>query len=204
MTPDDALEAIRRARVVAVIRAESARAAVDAAEALHRGGIRAVEIALTTPGAVEAIREVRSLLPDAAIGAGTVRSAAALEAAVESGAAFVASPGTRMDVLDGARRAGVLAIPGVFTPTEVERVVDVAPLLKLFPAGSGGPALLRALRGPFPDVRFMPTGGIAEANLGEWLSAGAFAVGAGSDLCPPDADPETVEARARAYVEAAR
>jgi 2-dehydro-3-deoxyphosphogluconate aldolase / (4S)-4-hydroxy-2-oxoglutarate aldolase len=205
MNPDATLEAIGRARVVAVVRADSARQAIALSAAVHRGGIRAIEIALTTPDAADAIREVRGLLPDAVVGAGTVRISPDFVTAAEAGAVFVASPGTSVDVLDDARRAGVLAIPGVLTPTEVERVVRSAPLLKLFPAGIGGPGLLRALRGPFPNVRFMPTGGVVAENVAEWLAAGAFAVGAGTDLCPPDAsDLSAVEARAAAYVEAAR
>ena len=138
MTPDAALEAIGSARVVAVVRAQSARKAVEVAQAVYRGGIRVVEIAMTTPGAAAAIREVCGLLPDAVVGAGTVRSTPDVIAAVGSGAAFVASPGTSTDVIDGARRAGVLAIPGVLTPTEVERAAGLAPLLGSSPLGPAG------------------------------------------------------------------
>jgi 2-dehydro-3-deoxyphosphogluconate aldolase/(4S)-4-hydroxy-2-oxoglutarate aldolase len=204
MTPEAALEAIGRARVVAVIRADSARDAVEVARATYRGGIRAIEIATTTPDAAAAIAEVRELLPDAVVGAGTVRSTLALISAVDAGASFVASPGTIAEVIDGAGAAGILAIPGVLTPTEIERAVELAPLLKLFPAGSGGPPMLRALRGPFPDVRFMPTGGVTAENACDWIAAGAFAVGAGSDLCPAGAASAQIEARAASYVEATR
>lgn len=116
-----------------------------------------------------------------------MRSVADVEAAVRAGAAFVASPGTNEAVLRAARDAGVLAIPGVLTPTEIERGTQLAPLLKLFPAGVGGPPLLHALRGPYPRVRFMPTGGVTQTNVADWFAAGAFVVGAGSDLCPPEA-----------------
>src|SRR4051794_41327700 len=124
MTPEAALEAIGRARVVAVIRADSARDAVEVARATYRGGIRAIEIATTTPDAAAAIAEVRELLPDAVVGAGTVRSTLALISAVDAGASFVASPGTIAEVIDGAGAAGILAIPGVLTPTEIERAVE--------------------------------------------------------------------------------
>ena len=110
MTPDAALEAIGSARVVAVVRAQLAREAVEVAHAVYRGGIRVVEIALTTPGAAAAIREVCGLFADVIVRAGTVRSTSDVIAAVGSGAAFVASLGTSTDVIDGARRAGLLAI----------------------------------------------------------------------------------------------
>ncbi len=203
MTPEAALAAIEQARVVAVVRADSARRAVEVAQAVYRGGVRAIEIALTTPDGGTAIREARTRLPEAVVGAGTVRSTRELMVAVESGAAFVASPGTTMEVVEEARRAGVLAIPGVLTPTEIERMAGRSPLLKLFPAGSGGPAMLRALRGPFPDVRFMPTGGVSAENVADWFAAGAAAVGAGSDLCPPGAESAHIEARAARYMEVA-
>ena len=100
----------------------------------------------------------------------------------------------------------MLAIPGVLTPTEVLHVHAHAPLLKLFPAGLGGPALLRSLTGPFPGGRFMPTGGVVLGNVREWFEAGAFAVGAGTDLCPPDAlrrgDQAMITDRARKYLAA--
>jgi 2-dehydro-3-deoxyphosphogluconate aldolase/(4S)-4-hydroxy-2-oxoglutarate aldolase len=204
MTPESALDAIGSARVVAVVRAQSPREAIEVARAVGRAGIGGIEIALTTPDAGAVIREVRGLLPEALVGAGTVRTTSDLRLAVKAGAVFVASPGTRMDVVEGARRAGVLAIPGVLTPTEVERVAEMVPILKLFPAGSGGPSMLRALRGPFPDVRFMPTGGVTAENVREWFAAGAFAVGVGSDLSSAGAGIADVEARAARYIEAAR
>lgn len=205
MTPEAVLEAIGASRIVAVVRASSARQAVDGAAALVAGGIGAVEIALTTPDAAKAIHRIRTAHPQLLVGAGTVITSFDVTLSVEAGAAFVVSPGFAPDVLDAARRAAVLAIPGVLTPTEVQRAVGLAPLLKLFPAGLGGPALLKALRGPFPDVRFMPTGGVAFGNLAEWFAAGAFALGAGTDLCPPDAleheDYDEITRRACQYIE---
>ena len=204
MTPDAVLAAIAASRIVAVVRAESARQASDAAAALAEGGISAVEIALTTPDAATAIREIRTTHPTLLVGAGTVLSSYDVTASVKAGAMFVVSPGHSLEVMDAARHARLLAIPGVLTPTEVQRAHGLAPLLKLFPAGLGGPALLRALRGPFPEVRFMPTGGVQLDNLVEWFAAGAFAVGAGTDLCPTEAlrrgDYGAVTARAREYV----
>jgi 2-dehydro-3-deoxyphosphogluconate aldolase / (4S)-4-hydroxy-2-oxoglutarate aldolase len=206
MTPDAVLDAIAASRIVAVVRADSAQQASAAAAALAEGGITAVEIALTTPEAATAIREIRTTHPKLLVGAGTVLSSYDVTASVKAGAMFVVSPGHSLEVLDAARHARLLAIPGVLTPTEVQRAHGLAPLLKLFPAGLGGPALLRALRGPFPEVRFMPTGGVQLDNLVEWFAAGAFAVGAGTDLCPPEAlrrgDYGAVTERAREYVAA--
>jgi 2-dehydro-3-deoxyphosphogluconate aldolase/(4S)-4-hydroxy-2-oxoglutarate aldolase len=206
MTPDAVLDAIAASRIVAVVRADSAQQASDAAAALAEGGITAVEIALTTSDAATAIREIRTTQPKLLVGAGTVLSSYDVTASVKAGAMFVVSPGHSLEVLDAAKHAPLLAIPGVLTPTEVQRAQGLAPLLKLFPAGLGGPELLRALRGPFPDVRFMPTGGVQLGNLAEWFAAGAFAVGAGTDLCPTDAlrrgDYGAVTERAREYVAA--
>jgi 2-dehydro-3-deoxyphosphogluconate aldolase/(4S)-4-hydroxy-2-oxoglutarate aldolase len=104
---------------------------------------------------------------------------------VDAGARFVVSPGIDDGVLAAAREAGVLAMPGALTPTEVMRAVSLgAQAVKLFPASIGGPAMLRALREPFPDCAFVPTGGVSAENVGEWFEAGAHAVGAGSSLCP--------------------
>ncbi len=206
MTPDAVLDAIAASRIVAVIRAASAQQAVDAAGALAAGGITAVEIALTTPSATTAIRKIAAAHPQLLVGAGTVLTSIEAATSVHAGAAFVVSPGLDHDVLAAARRERVLAIPGVLTPTEVQRASSLVPLLKLFPAGLGGPALLRALRGPFPDVRFMPTGGVAVDNLTDWFAAGAFAIGAGTDLCLPEAlergDYDAITRRAQEYIEA--
>jgi 2-dehydro-3-deoxyphosphogluconate aldolase / (4S)-4-hydroxy-2-oxoglutarate aldolase len=186
MNADAVLQQLGDRKIVAVVRAPSAEQAVETARALDRGGVTAIEIAFTTPGAATAISAAREL-DGVVVGAGTVRTRAELEAAIEAGAAFVASPGTNLDLVVTARSAGVLAIPGVFTPTEIEQAAPHALLLKLFPAGAGGPSLLRTMRGPYPDLRFMPTGGVRVDNVCEWLAAGAFAVGAGSDLCPAGA-----------------
>jgi 2-dehydro-3-deoxyphosphogluconate aldolase/(4S)-4-hydroxy-2-oxoglutarate aldolase len=208
MTPDTALAAIAASRVVAVVRAGSAQQAIDAVGALHRGGITAVEIALTTPDATAAIREICAAHPALLVGVGTVLNSSDVTGSVEAGAAFVVSPGLALDVLDAAQHASILAIPGVLTPTEVQRASPLTPLLKLFPASLGGPALLGALRGPFPDVRFMPTGGVDVDNLAQWFAAGAFAVGAGADLCSPEwlvhGDYDAITRRAGEYSEALR
>ena len=125
---------------------------------------------------------------------------------MQAGARFVVSPHLDERVLDAAEELGVPALPGVFTPTEVARAMRRCSLVKLFPASLGGPALLSALRGPFPDLAAIPTGGVDTANLGDWLAAGAIAVGAGADLCRPGAveaeDADALRAHAERYVAA--
>ncbi len=200
------LAEIGQRRVVAVVRAGGAEAALFAAEALAAGGIDAIEITYTTPDAAEAIRRLSETRTDLLVGAGTLTTEAQALEAVEAGAAFLVSPHTCPPVLDVGDEHGLLAVPGVATPTEIAVVRDRAPLLKLFPASVGGPSLVRALRGPYPDLRLMPTGGVSAGNAAEWVAAGAFAIGAGSDLCPPRAidarDRDEIVRRARAYVSA--
>lgn len=196
---------LAEAGVVAVLRGPSAEAVVAAGGALLRGGVRALEVTFTTPDAARALRELRARHGEQLLlGAGTLRRAAQVEQAVAAGARFLVSPGLDDDVLDAAQGSGLPTWAGVCTPTEVMRATARGlTALKLFPAGVGGVALLRALREPFPEVAFMPTGGVTVANLGEWLAAGAVAVGAGGSLCPPrelaDGAWEAIERRARDF-----
>ena len=191
--------------IVAVLRADSAERAVAAARALAQGGVTAIEVTFSVPEAPSAIAELatdESLL----VGAGTVLSADQVDAAVHAGARFLVSPNLDEQVLDAAERRGVPALPGVLTPTEVARAARRCSVMKLFPASLGGPALLAALREPFPGLAFVPTGGVTAAGIGDWLRAGAVAVGAGGDLCPREAieagDAEQLRARARRYAAA--
>jgi len=204
---DDALERLRALRVVAVLRGESAAAAVEVAGALVEGGVRALEVTFTTPGAPEALRELRERHGDGAlVGAGTVVEPAQVDAAVAAGAAFLVSPGLDRELVERMQSTGRLCLPGVLTPSEVLAAVRLGlRAVKLFPGSVGGPAHLRALRGPFPDVAFVPTGGVSAANAGEWLAAGALAVGAGGSLAPASLagrDRAEVVAGARALVAA--
>ena len=191
--------------ILAVLRAGSAKRAVAAARALAEGGVTAIEVTFSVPDAPAAIAE---LAADEAllVGAGTVLSADQVEAAIGAGARFVVSPNLDEQVLDAAESGGVAALPGVLTPTEVARAARRCSLMKLFPASLGGPALLAALREPFPDLAFVPTGGIGVGEIGDWLRAGAVAVGAGGDLCPHEAieagDTGLLRARARRYADA--
>lgn len=190
MTPDAFVDALGRHRCTAIIRARSeavARAAMDAAV---RAGVRIVEFTATTPGAfalVEAFanREVEPVdgLDRIVAGVGTVLEREDLRRAADCGAQFVVSPVLDEDIVAGAAALGLAALPGVHTPTEMWRAHRAgAPLVKLFPAPAGGPAWLRSVLAPLPMLRVVPTNGVELGNVGEWLAAGAFAVGLVGDL----------------------
>jgi 2-dehydro-3-deoxyphosphogluconate aldolase/(4S)-4-hydroxy-2-oxoglutarate aldolase len=183
------VEALRRAGVVAVIRALSADAAVRAVAALVAGGIRGIEIAYSTPDAAQVIAELdRRHGLSIFLGAGTVLTAAQAVEARQAGARFLVSPGTDQQLAPAMLATGAAVFLGALTPTEVMAAIRLgAQAVKIFPASLGGPAYLRALRGPFPDVALMPTGGVNADNLADWFDAGAVAVGAGSELCSPAA-----------------
>ncbi|ABG03060.1 2-keto-3-deoxy-phosphogluconate aldolase [Rubrobacter xylanophilus DSM 9941] len=182
-----ALERLGRLGLVAVVRGRSWEDAVEVSEALAEGGVAAIEVAYTTPGAGRAIRELARRRGDGILlGAGTLTSPGQAEEAAESGASFLVSPGFDPGLVSAMLRTGRAALPGVLTPGEVMGALRLGVgALKLFPAGAVGPGYLRALLGPFPGVRFVPTGGVSERNAGEWFGAGAFAVGAGGALAPP-------------------
>jgi 2-dehydro-3-deoxyphosphogluconate aldolase/(4S)-4-hydroxy-2-oxoglutarate aldolase len=181
------IDRLREARVIAVLRTPDGESAVRAAEALAAGGVRAIELTFTTPGAAEALRRARGLLPaDVVVGAGTIRDRAQLDAALDAGAEFLVTPHLDRGLLAAMLESGRLALPGTFTPTEVAAALTAgATAVKLFPASAVGPSYLKGLRGPFPEVQVVPTGGIGPDDVRAWLEAGAIAVGAGSELCPP-------------------
>jgi Entner-Doudoroff aldolase len=199
--------ALLESRVVAILRLRDHGLAAEVCDALARGGIRVLELTQDDPGALEALRAVAGR-DDVVVGAGTVLDPRTVPALADAGARFVVAPNTDRRVIAAALDAGLAPIPGALTATEVATALDAgATIVKLFPAGPLGPGYLRALRGPFERVDFVPTGGIAHDAVGEWLAAGAAAVGLGSDLVdarPTDADLAGIEARARVAVEAAR
>jgi len=176
------LELMKRDKIIAVLRARSQKEAIQKAIAIFKGGIRLIEITFTVPGADEIIRELVSELEDAVIGAGTVLNAEMCEKALKSGARFVVSPHVdeEISIVCGER---VLYIPGIMTPTEVVKALKMSrTILKLFPGSALGPLYVKALKGPFPSVDIMPTGGVDLDNVCDWLNAGCFAVGVGSSL----------------------
>jgi len=208
MTAPLTLETLRGAAVVAVLRANDPEAALSAVEALVAGGITGIEVTYTTPGATAVIAEVARRHGDAVVlGAGTVTRAQQAREAVDAGATFLVSPGVASEVAQAMKATGAMVMLGALTPSEVMAANALgSDVVKIFPASLGGPDYLKALRGPFPDVALMPTGGVDPANLGQWLRTGAVAVGAGGTLVPGAAMAagrfEEVEAAARSFVAA--
>jgi 2-dehydro-3-deoxyphosphogluconate aldolase/(4S)-4-hydroxy-2-oxoglutarate aldolase len=193
------LERIRAERVVAILRrVPDPDALVDA---LAAGGVGVVEITLDSIGALAAIRRLRAR-GDVSVLAGTVRTAAQAEAAIEAGAEACVGPGLVLEVVERCRAVGIPVVPGALTPTEVDQAWGLgASLVKLFPASLGGPRYLRELLAPLAEVPVMPTGGIDARNLRDYLDAGAVAVGMGSVFTraeDPEAAARQISALARA------
>jgi len=176
-----ALEALG---AVAVLRLESPERLRPVVDALIEGGVRAVEVTMTTTWALESLAECAAALGDSALlGAGTVLDAETVRMAVSAGARFVVSPTFCPDLIRACRRYDVVSIPGAFTPTEIAAAWEAgADLVKVFPGGLLGPTYIRALRGPLRHLRLMPTGGVTLDNAGDFLAAGAVAVGVGDAL----------------------
>jgi 2-dehydro-3-deoxyphosphogluconate aldolase/(4S)-4-hydroxy-2-oxoglutarate aldolase len=176
--------AIEELGVVAIIRMQDPAAVRGVVDALAEGGVRAVEVTMTVPRAIELIGEIAPTLPEGFLfGAGTVLDGDTVKRAVAAGARFIVSPVFRRDVIEAAHKEGVPVMPGCFTATEILNAWDAgADIVKVFPATSVGPSYLKDIRGPLPQVKLMPTGGVSIDNVGEWLKAGAVAVGVGSAL----------------------
>jgi 2-dehydro-3-deoxyphosphogluconate aldolase/(4S)-4-hydroxy-2-oxoglutarate aldolase len=183
-SPEQTLAGIEDAGVVAVIRMNDPSRMADVVGALVEGGVRALEVTMTVPGAVEHIRRIAPTLPAGfMLGAGTVTDADTVARVVDAGASFIVSPVFRPALLKAAAAHGILAAPGCFSPTEVLDAWEAgAKLVKVFPATALGPGYLKDLRGPMPYLRLMPTGGVTVDNAGDWIAAGAVAVGIGTAL----------------------
>jgi 2-dehydro-3-deoxyphosphogluconate aldolase / (4S)-4-hydroxy-2-oxoglutarate aldolase len=167
--------------VVTVVKADEA---VPVAEALVAGGLRRVEITFRSEAAVDAIRAIRTHVPGMVVGAGTVLTTAQADAALDAGARFMVSPGLDLMVVDHALARGLAVLPGIATPTELQAALtrDLQ-LVKVFPAAMlGGPAYLQALAGPYPTMRFVPTGGVTAANLADYLALSCVAAVGGTWL----------------------
>lgn len=178
------VEDIERAGIVAVIRMKEAGKVRAVVDALAEGGIRALEVTMTVPGAVDLIRQLAPTLPPGFVfGAGTVLDAPTVARVVDAGAQFIVSPVFRRDVIEASHARGAAVMPGCFTPTEILDAWDAgADIVKVFPATTVGPGYLRDVRAPLPHVKLMPTGGVTVENAGDWIRAGAVAVGVGSSL----------------------
>jgi 2-dehydro-3-deoxyphosphogluconate aldolase/(4S)-4-hydroxy-2-oxoglutarate aldolase len=202
------LDPLLQSGVIAVVRLSEAVRLGPAARALAAGGVGAVEVTLTTPGAIDAIADLASDkgLAGCVIGAGTVLDESAARYVIDAGARFVVSPALNPAVIRACRDREVPCMPGALTPTELlEAWRAGAPVVKLFPASAVGPGYIRDVLAPLPFLRLVPSGGVSLENAGDWIRAGAAAVSVGSALASAAllTDESTAEltARARSFVE---
>ena len=204
-----ALDVLRADRVLSVVRADRIPDAARLCHALAAGGIRTVELTFTTPDVLAHLRSAADAVAGAGVvlGVGTVRSAEQARAAIDAGARFLVTPGIRPEVAAVAVANDVPIFLGALTPTEVATAVDLgSAAVKIFPAGGFGPKYLSDLHGPYPDVEFLPSGGITPDNARAYLDAGALAVCAGTGVVPPaqvaTGNWDEITARARQFVAA--
>lgn len=206
-------EVVRRIEatgVVAVIRLKEAASLHAVASALAEGGVRALEVTMTVPGAVGAIEELVARLPrEFLVGAGTVLDPETARQCIDAGARFVVGPVYRPAVIEVCHHHDVAVVPGCFTPTEILSAWEAgADIVKVFPATALGPGFFKDMRGPLPHVRLMPTGGVTRENAGDWIRAGAVAIGVGTALVDGNAVDErrfdAIAANARHFIDAVR
>ncbi|MDR3637058.1 MAG: bifunctional 2-keto-4-hydroxyglutarate aldolase/2-keto-3-deoxy-6-phosphogluconate aldolase [Isosphaeraceae bacterium] len=189
MSREATLQRILDGGIVAVVRAESGESLVKVVQALAEGGVTAAEITFTVPDALEVIQQARRELGDRVVlGAGTVLDPETARAALLAGAEYIVAPSLNVDVIRLCRRYSRVVMPGAFTPTEVVTAWEAgADVVKVFPAEIGGPPYLKALKGPLPQVRLMPTGGVDLNTAESFLKAGACCLGVGGSLVEPKA-----------------
>ena len=182
-------ERIQEIRIIPAIRVSSSGDAIFAAEAIARSGIPIVEITMTIPGALEVFAELVRHHPDVIVGAGTVLDLETARHCLDAGAKFITSTGLDLEVVDFTLRHDVVAIPGALTPSEVITAWKAGPdFVKIFPCSAlGGPGYIRALKGPFPHVPLIASGGVTQHTAPEFLRAGVAALGVGGDLIPQEA-----------------
>lgn len=180
-------ERIAALGALAVVRLPRGQDVLPAARALHAGGVSAIEVTMTVPGALDAIAQLAREMGDALlVGVGSVLDAETARRAVEAGARFVVSPVFSAEVVAEAQRQGAAALPGALTPTEILRAHQAgADMVKVFPSDALGPSFIKGVLAPMPFLRLCPTGGVTPRNAGEWIRAGASAVGLGSALVDP-------------------
>ena len=188
MNKQDILSRIREVGLLAVLRGPSPELTLKMVEALVTGGVSGIEVTYTTPNAVEVVRALDKRYGEQILlGLGTLTKPQQAAEAQAAGAHFLVSPHCEPNLACAMVATGLAVMIGALTPTEVEQAYRLgADIVKIFPGSLVGPGYLRSLRGPFPHIPTMPTGGVSVDNVGEWFSAGAVAVGAGSQLCPSD------------------
>jgi len=189
MSKENQLRHVLDCGVVAVVRSPDSQQLGDVSRALADGGVTVVEITMSVPGALDVLRQVRQALGERVLlGAGTVLDAETARAVLLAGAEYVVAPTVNLDVIRLCRRYDKLVMPGAFTPTEILTAWEAgADIVKVFPAEVVGPAYFKALRGPLPQIRLMPTGGVDLTTAAAFLKAGACCLGVGGQLVEPRA-----------------
>jgi 2-dehydro-3-deoxyphosphogluconate aldolase / (4S)-4-hydroxy-2-oxoglutarate aldolase len=207
MKKDAVLQKIKSEKVIALIRADSPDGLLDCAKALADGGLTSIELTMTTPGAIRMLEKAIAAMPDFLFGLGTVLDAETARTGILAGAKFVVTPAYRPEVIEVCKRYSVPIFSGAFSPTEIlttwEAGVDA---VKVFPAEFFGPGYIKSIKAPFPHIELVPTGGVNENNVGEFLKAGALATAAGSSLIENKALKEknwsAITAKAKAFAAA--
>jgi len=207
MTSKEILAFITEVGIVPVVRVASAESAVQAVEAIYKGGVRAAEITMTVPGAIRALEKVADLFGDKImLGAGTVLDPETARACMLAGAQFFVTPALRVSTIEMCKRYSKVVCPGALTPTEVLTAWESgADVVKVFPCGNvGGAKYIKALKGPFPQIEMIPTGGVNLETAGDFLKAGACAIAVGGELVDAKTIKEgrfdVIEERARQYL----
>lgn len=210
MNKQEVLARVKELGVLAVIRGPSPELTVKMVDALVAGGVLGIEITYSTPNAEEVVRTLSQKYGEQILlGMGTLTRPSQAESAKAAGAIFLVSPICEPTLVKAMVDSGLVVMAGALTPTEIFQThslgVDV---VKIFPGSLGGPAYVKAIKGPFPNIPMMPTGGVSEGNVKDWFAAGVIAVGAGSELCPPalakEGKFEEISRRAAAFVEVIR
>ena len=188
MPKQETLEKIKTLGLLAVIRGPSAELTIQMVEALAAGGVTGIEITYSTPNAPQVVQALNEKFGDRLVlGMGTLTEIRQVEEARLAGAQFIVSPICPPDLVKAMAASGLACMPGALTPSEVFQAYSLgADVVKIFPGSLVGPSYVKALKGPFPYIPMMPTGGVSAANVADWFAAGVVAVGAGSELCPPD------------------
>ena len=209
MTKQEILARLKAEKVIALIRADSSASLMDCARALSAGGLNCIELTMTTPNALELCAQVAKELPQVLLGLGTVLDAETARKGIAAGAKFIVTPAVRPAVIAVCQELDVPILSGALTPTEACTAHELgADVIKIFPAEFFGPAYIKSLKAPFPQLEFLPTGGVTPETVGEFLKNGAFATAAGSALVSAAAlkagDWAAITARAKQFVAAAR
>ena len=207
MNKMEKLDLIYETGVIAIMRAQSSAQLITAADAIKLGGVRVIEVTMTTPGALEVIAQATMRYADEVLfGAGSVLDPETARAAILAGAGFIVAPTLKVEVVELCNRYSIPVMPGIYTPTEALTAWEAgAEMVKLFPASFGGPALIKAIRAPLPQLDIVPVGGVNLTTAAEFIRAGAAALGVGSSLVNQKlldmGDMEELTRRARCFIE---